>query len=231
MGARAGAGGPVSWDADNIARSVRRYVTDMLGPPWAIDLERTEVSDADRPGGLIEIGLEQVRFARRTIPQGNVSAFRSVTVTLYPSLDAPRRAGRTARHLADGLMRLIVIGADGPMRASGRPASGPETLPLYDYSMVALDGTVEERTGPEFAFDVMWAEDYSCRALQDPMDAQRWSVILEMRLSYEYPGRVSVTDQAAPIVGSLPGGWGGVPDPDPPDPDGLFIEGEAVPGA
>lgn len=219
----------MSWDPDNIVRSVRRYVTDMLGPPWAIDLEREELADADRPGGVIEVGAEQVRFIRRSVPQGNVQAFMPVTLTLYPSLAEPREAGRTARHLSNALARLIAVGASELLQVNGRPGAGPEVLPLYDYSDVPLHGTIAQRRGPARPFTVMWAEDYSTRPLQDPQDPQRWSVILEMRVSYEYAGRATPD---GPIVERMPGGY--LPGRDPRDQtgdwDGVFIPGEVLPG-
>lgn len=196
------------YDPDDIARSVRRYVAEMLGPPWALGLERKEVKDEARPAGSVELGAVSVRRSRSTIPQGEVSRFMPVTVTLYPGLAAPREAGRTARMLAHGLERLISSGAEGPIFASGRPASGPERIPLYDYSPVPLEGSTAEREGPALPHDVLWAEDYSTRAVQDSQDPRRWTVVLELRVSWEAPGRIGPD---APIAVAMPGGW--VPPP------------------
>lgn len=192
------------YDQDDIARSVRRYVAEMLGPPWAIDLERKEVRDDARPAGLVEVAQSRVRRARVSIPQGNVEMFAPVSVTLYPSLADPREAGRTARVLTHALLQLIVVGADGPTFEDGRPASGPERLPLYDYADVPLTGTAAQRQGPAHPHDLLWAEDYGVRPIQDPQDPQRWTVALDMRVSWEQPGRVSQADLDAPIATAMP---------------------------
>lgn len=175
---------------DDIVRSFRRTVAEMLGEPWALDLERKEVLDEARPAGVIEIGREQVRRARTSIPQGEVELFAPVTLTLYPELAEPRQAGRTARQLAGRLHDLMKFGADGPVFENGRPASGPERLPLYDYADVLLIGTAQQRSGPQFPHDVLWVEDYGAGPVQDPLDPERWTVVLEARLSWERPGRV-----------------------------------------
>lgn len=189
------------YSPDDVARSIRRYVGAMLGPPWVIDLERRAVADDERPAGLIELGRAQVRRARTSIPQGEVELFAPLTVMLYPSLDKPRQAGRTARNLAFALEQLVVLGADGLVFADDRPASGPERIPLYDYSDVPLEGTAAEREGPEFPHDVLFVEDYGVNPVQDPQDPKRWSVALDCRVSWEQPGRAAPD---APITARMP---------------------------
>jgi hypothetical protein len=196
------------YDPDDIARSVRRTIAELLGEPWQLDLERKEVADDARPAGVVEMGEARMRRARTSLQQGPVTSFAPVTVTLYPALAEPREAGRAARKLAHLLLDMVMIGVTGPTLEDpllpgepGRVASGPERLPLYDYENIPLVGTAAERRGPDFAHDVLWAEDYGVRPLQDPMDPQRWSVILEMRLSWERPGHDPDLD--APIVASL----------------------------
>lgn len=188
------------YEPDDIVRSVRRYVAVMLGPPWQLDLERKEVADDARPAGVLETGPEAVRRARATVPQGSVELFMPLTVSLYPPLAEPREAGRAARRLSGSLLDLLLVGADGPVFADGRRAAGPERIPLYDYSNIPLIGTAAERAGPEFPHDVLWVEDYSARPVQDPLDPQRWTVVLELRVSYERPGRVG---PVAPLTARL----------------------------
>lgn len=197
------------YDHDDIGRSVRRYVAEMVGEPWQLDLERKEVVDDARPAGVVEVGDVRPRRGRAgSLQQGNVEEFAPVTVSLYPELLEPRQAGRAARLLASDLYDLIRFGtADGAVFLGGRPASGPERIPLYDYALVQLVGTAEERRGPANPHDVLWAEDYSCRPIQDPLDPQRWSVILEMRVSWERPGRIP-SSVAEPIAQSVPGSVG-----------------------
>jgi hypothetical protein len=186
---------------DDVVRSVRAYAFEMLGAPWTIDLERDDLPDSERPGGLIEGGQSAPRRARTSIDQGPYERFMPVTLTLYPSLQQQRLAGRTARQLADALGRLVEVGLDTITLASGRPACGPFRIPLWDFAEVPLIGTPEERARPEFPVQVMWVEDSSTRAIQDPLDSKRWSVVLDMRVSWEVAGR---TGPIAPTVTSMP---------------------------
>ena len=212
---------------DDVVRSVRRTVAEMLGPPWNLDLERREVPDDERPAGLIEPGAPSRRPARTSIPQGNVVHLLPLTVTLYPSLEEPRISGRTARQLAQGLEDLAAYGTEGPVFQDGRPASGPERWPLYDYVDVPLEGTPEERRGPAFPHDVMWLEDAAARTIQDVQDPTRWTVVLDVRVSWEAPGRVG---PPAPIVRSMPGGYMPRPLPPAPDPGGGEPAAQTMPG-
>lgn len=200
------------YDVDDIARSVSRLLAETLGQPWRLDLERREVRDDERPAGLIEVGQVRTRRARTSVPQGDVEEFAPLTLTLYPALDEPQVAGRAARLLAAKLTRLITVGADGPLLTSGRRASGPERWPLYDYSAVKLSGTAAERRGPARAHDVLWLEDYGVRAIQDPADARRWTVVADVRLSWERPGAI-VPGPAPPIATEMPGVWVGEVNP------------------
>lgn len=174
------------YDTESIARSIRRYMSGLLQQPWSVSLELEEVRDDRRPAGVIEVGEVRTRRARISVPQGEVEEFAPVTVTLYPAvLDGagapltPRATGRAARLLENGVRLLVVSGAEDVA------LGGPERFPLWDYSAVAPGSP-----GPADPIDVLWVEDYSTRAIQDPDDARRWSVILDCRLSWERPGRV-----------------------------------------
>lgn len=204
------------YDEESIGRSIRRYLGLALGEPWNIELERVDVRDDERPAGFLEFGTRRVRFARNSRPQGEVEEYQPITVSLYPALMVatgdpdvppteylpPREAGRNARLLSTRLQQLIVTGADGPRLADGRPASGPEHLPLWDYTGIGLDSA-----GPATPFDVLLAEDYSVRPVQDPVDVRRWTVIAELRVSWWRPGAVDPATVGAPTVTSMPGAY------------------------
>lgn len=187
-------------DADCVARSLREYVALMLGPPWVIDLERTDVPDEARPAGLIDLGEATPRGVVTAEDSGSYVLVMPITLTLYPALNPPRVAGRTARALATGLGRLIEVGLQDVFLESGRLAAGPMRIPLWDFADVPLVGEPEERVAPEFPVAVAWVESSSTRPIQDPLDAHRWSVVLDMRVSWEVGGR---TAPAAPVVVSL----------------------------
>lgn len=219
------------YGTDDIGRSVGRYLIGWLGgAPWTLELERVEIRDDDRPAALVEVGQMRTRRARVSRDQGNVTEFAPLTVMLYPAVGEPRAAGRAARDLATSLKRLIDGGADDLdvdtpdfRQVNGRPAAGPERMPLWDYAAVPLESDADteeeraaERAGPELAHDVMWVEDYGVNAVQDPQDARRWSVALDARVSWERPGRIPVEAQDAPVVVDLPGQFSGEVRPDAP---------------
>lgn len=180
-------------DPEDIARSVRRYLGLMLTQPWDLRLQREEVRDDRRPAGFVEMGREAERWAREgAIPQGDRIMFAPVTISLFPALAEPRAAGRDARQLAGLVRDLMQAGGDGILFASGRPACGPKRIPLWDYSEAGPG-----QAGPQFPVDVLRVENLSVDPVQDTMDARRWAVIAELRLSYELGGRVS---QPAPVV-------------------------------
>lgn len=179
-------------DPEDFARSIRRYLGLMLTQPWDLRLQREEVRDDARPAGAIETGREQERWARDSVPQGDRIMFMPVTVSLYPALGEPRAAGRAARQLAGDVRDLLQVGGDGVVFSDGRRASGPKRIPLWDYAAAAPGSA-----GPPFPYDVMRVENLSVDSIQDPMDARRWSVIAELRLSYELPGR---EPDPAPVV-------------------------------
>jgi hypothetical protein len=191
------------YDPESVGRSVRRYMS--------VALELQEVRDDGRPAGVLELGEVRVRRARVSVPQGEVEEFAPLTLTLYPRiLDVdgkpldPRVTAREARLAASAVQLLITSGAEGVAM------SGPERMPLWDYSAVE-PGT----PGPSTPIDVLWVEDYSVRTLQDPDDPRRWSVILDCRISWERPGRVPPVGQTLTDVPGtfVPVGSGGVTGP------------------
>lgn len=221
---------------EDIVRSVRRYVSLMLGQPWNIMLERQEVRDDARPAGLIEIGETHERFSRVAVPQGERTMFAPLTIALFPPVYVapltnppeplnPRVTGRAARQLAARVRDLIAVGAAPAgdpqlFRANGRPACGPARMPLWDYQSVA-PGTA----GPQKPHDVLWAEDWTVDAVQDPEDARRWSVMADVRVSWEATG-------AVPPVGVVVGRFKVKPPAVPPDPatkPADYLKGQATP--
>lgn len=184
------------YDPEDITRSIRRYLGLMLVAPWSVALQREEVRDDQRPAGVIELGQEKNRFARDSIPQGDRINFAPVTISLYPALGEPRVAGRAARQLAGDVRDLFQVGGDGVVFQDGRRACGPNRIPMWDYA-AADPGT----PGPQFPLDVMRVEDVGVDAMQDPLDARRYSVIAELRVSWELPGREAPT---APFVADVP---------------------------
>lgn len=182
----------MAYDQQSIARSIRRYLGLYVvpGPPWDVQLERVEVRDDARPAGVLEVGEETSSHARETIWQGEVENVMPVSLALYPALAEPAAAGAVSRRLASSLRAVWQHGlearSDPSLRfADDKPACGPSRIPLWDY-----DGIADNGAGPVHPHDVLWLEDWSVRTLQDPMDARRWTVASDLRVSYEAPGRV-----------------------------------------
>lgn len=209
------------YDRESVARSIRRYFSGLLPQPWNVMLERIEVKDDQRPAGLIEVGEIRGRDVRASVPQGEITEFAPVTMTLWPAVQSGAPpvplsvpvAGRNARLIEQGVRDMIVVGAEdaavfvGGVR-DGRDAAGPLRMPLWDYSARNHD-----QAGPANPIDVLWVEDHSVTAIQDPLDARRWAVIAEMRISWERPGREQKLGAPITNVPPLPGSFGGVTPP------------------
>lgn len=192
----------VKYTAEDIARSLQRYYSTMLGDNaegrWQWRLQREEVADDKRPVAVLELGVERSTQARNAIDQGNVIVAMPFTVTLYPPIAEPRPAGQLARQLSSWLLDAVAIGIDlGTYTRLGRkrPVAGPMRLPLWDYAGVPLTGA--GRAGPAAPADHLWVEDVTARPIQDPQDARRWTVASDVRVSWEKPGRVA---PAVPIA-------------------------------
>lgn len=182
------------WSRGDIRRSVRRYFAECLGEPWVFRFERMEIENDERPLGLVDLGASRTTRARTSRIQGNVVRSAPLTMTLYPAVgEDPRAASRVAEAVVDVVDDLITIGL---------PSSAPYRIPLYDYAAVA-----EGDPGPEDPYDYLWVEPGpSVSSVQDPVDARRYAVIAEVTLSWESSGRVAPT---GPLVGQVPGTWGG----------------------
>jgi hypothetical protein len=198
------------WTADDISRSLRRYLAAALPEEWTIRLEVREVRDEDRPVAVVELGAISSVRAREAITQGEVESLAPVTITAYPPLpdepkagedpatDPLREARQQAATIASGLERLLVYGltvTTEPEEGQRVHWAGPFRIPLYDYADVPLSGP--EREGPKEPHDVLWVpqESVSVEPIQDTEDRRRWSVAMDFRVSMEAPGRERAEDE------------------------------------
>lgn len=179
----------MAWDVDDVARSIRRYLSlTLASPPWRLRVERRIVNDDDRPVAVVDVGPQVVTFARETRHQGEWQYVAPVTITAYPEMDTDERASaHAARLLRAQFIRLIVNGVI-VTDPGGRAWSGPLRLPLWDYSQTDLSGP--DKAGPEIPHDVMFVqrESVTAEAIQDTEDPKRWTVVLEFQASVEAPG-------------------------------------------
>lgn len=204
------------WGPDDLAYSLRRYVSLALGPPWQIHLERREVRAEVRPLGRVEVGPQRATRVVAAVPQGPVEEAAPVTISLWPEAgENPREAGRRARAVRQLLFRVFIHGVRLPPHSvTGRPVSGPLRVPLWDYSEVPDSGG----DGPVDPYDVVWiGEDVSVRDLRDPLDELRYAVVADLTASWEAPGtdysEVDPDGNLYPKVTAVPGGW--LPPPPP----------------
>lgn len=214
----------MSFSLDDVSLSLRRYLSKCLVPadparPWGIRLEREQVVDDERPVAVIESGRVATPTKRAALDQGWITSSVPLTVTCYPETTGTvRESGRRARQLKQRLEDLMTYGLDlgeaarfpgGPVR----PRAGPDRIPLYDYAGVLLEGTDAERSLPPATEPTGWlrVNDSGALSVQDPEDARRWTVVLELRVSWERPGRMPQATIDAPIVQHVPGTGHGTP--------------------
>lgn len=199
------------YEDGDILRSLQRYYSSLLGEVsegvrWEWRRAREEVADDARPVAVLDMGAPRPTSARASIDQGNVVEMAPYTVTLYPAVLEVKEATAAALSLSSLLRRALTDGIvmEPPTYVNGdgisRPIGGPFRVPLWDWTDVAITGTAEERTGPDAPHDHLWVEDVSSEAIQDPMDAKRWTVVSDVRVSWERPGRIAPD---APMVGSI----------------------------
>lgn len=210
------------YEPDDVARSIRRYLGSILeeGPPpdWTVRLERREVSDDERPVGVVLLGDVTTIQARETFDQGNVVDLYPVTVYLYPRVgetaQVARREGDVIRSLGHQLLKYGVPleGIDAAyLGDDDRPKAGPFHIPLWNWDGVAAEDE-ENREPPEVAQSTMRIprESLSAQNLDDPDDERRRSVVLEFRVEVEMPGRIDDRADGGVVTG-LPGHFGGEP--------------------
>lgn len=172
----------------DVQRSARRWLALALADDaWSLEDERIEVSDDQRPVGIVEAttGLA-VAFARTSVPQGDVQKRVTVTCTLYPATTGTAQdCGRRARALVDAITDAWTIGLVlPPVGAVPEVPLYPASLPLWDFGALADDVTVQ---GAPLAYAV--ADSVTVRDIADPLDDRRWTVVCELRLTWWSGGR------------------------------------------
>lgn len=184
----------------DIHRSLRRFFVIALDDDdWTARVAREEVRDSDRPVIVVEPASGIVTTtARRTIPQGDVDKQRAFSAMAYPVImDSAREAAMEAARVAKVLDDAITHGI---VDDDGLSIGGPLVLPVWDYDDVPIVGV--DRAGGELPYGYVWVEDHSVNVLQDPIDFVRFTVPVDMRLSWRAGGRI-VPD--APVVARMPG--------------------------
>lgn len=208
----------MSW-FESVHRSVTEWVFEAIkltaaelaaDPPpsqWNVKDERSEVSDEQRPVVIVEpTGEKTTPFARSSYVQGDVQHADTWTVTCYPiTSGAPADCTRRARLLAERLDEavtygILVLEQAGPPVVPEEQLGGPLTLPLWDFAGVELE---DDR--PAGQSGVINVESHTVRPIADPLDDHRWTVVLEMRLSWWTGGRLRRDTAEPETAASVPG--------------------------
>lgn len=191
----------MNFTLDDRHRSLRRFLMAALGsPPWVLRTERQPIADEERPAGVVEQASPAATLrARATVPQGEVEKQQTFSIMLYSELAATAaEAGLIARAWAERLDGAITVGL---VNDDGSPYSPPLRIPVFDYAGVPMKGA--GRGGAAEPYGWLWVEDAPVRAVQDPDDPVRWSIVCDMRVSWEQGGRI--VDPALPVAGSSGG--------------------------
>lgn len=200
----------MNYEADDIERSLKRLVAavtgqqDDQGGEWTISAEEAQVADDARPFVLIEATREATAdFVRASIPQGDIQWRQPFAITAYPSTaGTPAETKQRARKLAQAFSQAVTVGlVDG----DGALLSWPLSIPVYDYAGVPVAGTAAERRGPVQPYGAADVDDVAARAIPDPLDDQRWTVPVTLRLSWWAGGRLRADAAEPPTVGQVVG--------------------------
>lgn len=204
----------------DLQRSLRRWLVFALDDDtWVLRDERAEIADDERPAGYVEASAPMsLGFARASIPQGAVQRRVTMTATMYPATTGTAdECGVRARELADVLDRGVQVGLAVP-QGTLLPGPGllpspdllpgstqwlatyPLSIPLWDFAGVAPD-----EPGPQAPVAAAEVESLTSRAIPDPLDDRRWTVVLELRLSWWAAGRSRLLPTEEPTVADIPG--------------------------
>lgn len=195
MGTRAVGGCAVNFAVDDVHRSLRRYVSQMLMPPWVIRTERQPMTPDQRNVAVVEPASPVTTGRHRTsIPQGNVEKMMAFSVMAYPELGGTSAESRVT---AQGIADLLDAGFSfGLIDDEGINIGGPFRVPVYDFEGVPVN--TKGRRGGAVAYGYAWVEDgMAVRPIQDPLDPLRFTVACDLRLSWERGGRLVAPAPAA----------------------------------
>lgn len=182
---------------DDIHRSLRRYIAAVLAD-WPVWTQREEIRDDSRPVCVVEPSSPVTTTrARVTIPQGDVDKGQAFSIMAYPELADTARESRFAAQQVQQLLDAVIT--HGQVDDDGNSIAPPLRIPIYDYADVPLSGV---RVPPAVPYGYAWVEDHSANVVQDPIDFLRFTVPVDIRLSWTAAGRKAPD---APLVQKMPG--------------------------
>jgi hypothetical protein len=192
----------MNFETDDLHRSLRRFIAQVLGEPWRIRTERQPVTPDERELCVVEPASPVTTGKHRvSIPQGNVEKLMAFSAMAYPTMGATARESRAEAQriatLLDDAFTFGLVDSD-----SGANVASPFRVPVYDFLDVPVSG--KSRAGPETPYGFAWVADLTVRTLQDTLDHLRFTVACDVRLSWERGGRLP---PEAPIAVGMPGGF------------------------
>lgn len=193
-------------DPDDVLRSLRRFAALALGaPPWKVRLQRTRVSDDERPVAVIDPGVLATPHSRAgTVRQGDVQKQQTFTIVCYPPVAttaavASEEARKLTYRLDASFSRGLVTDDVPPVNIGA-----PWRIPVYTFEGVPIEGA--DRAGsPDPYMHANVDETFTVRVVQDPLDELRYTVVATLRMTWWQGGRVRPD---APLArGGIAGGW------------------------
>lgn len=191
-------------NVEDVTRSLRRYVAQMLGsPPWKVRLERMRVSDDERPVAVVdESGSLTTTFSRaRMLNTGDQRRQQSYAIVCYPVVgaqasDSAAEARRVRSLLMAGFSRGLVTDDSPPVNIGAA-----WYFPIYDFDGVPVTGA--GRAGPADPYTYAEVDEtFNVRPIQDAVDELRFTVVANLRVRWWEGGRIP---PVAPIAESMPG--------------------------
>lgn len=189
-----------NFEVDDVHRSLRRFISQVLTPPWRIRMERQPVTPDERELCVVEPASPTTTGHHRTsIPQGNIEKRGAYSAMAYPAMGASARESRLE---AQRVAQLLEDAFDMGLLEDDREVGGPRRVPVYDFLDVPVTGTM--RAGPPTPYGYAWVDDLTVRSLQDTLDPLRFTVACDVRLSWERSGRI---EAPSPVAGSMHGSF------------------------
>lgn len=189
---------------DDVIRSLRRYVSQMLGsPPWKVRVGRVRVADDERPVAVIDPSAPVTTlFARTgTLTQGDVQKARTLTVVCYPAVGAtPQDSALLAEQLSellDASFERGLVTDSIPQRLIGAPFR----VPMYDFADVPMTGPDRGGASESYGYANVTESGFNVRVLQDVVDELRYTVVATVPLTWWRAGRIAVE---GPTVTNVP---------------------------
>lgn len=170
--------------ANDVVRSVKKYVSQCLGDDWEVRLWSDEGAWVE-PIAIVSESSPTTYQSRRIWTDGT----KALQVHLYPGAAASTSDAMTlARNLEQRLVQMVELGLG---------LAFPRRIPLWDYDGVDLTHGSDTRE----TYDFMRVTDFSVNSIPDSDDPRRVVVVADLRVTWPQmttvdPGHLTVESLA-----------------------------------